>query len=138
MSNVSAAEFESLELNGVVLKPRQKLSSLKLGDDDTFFLKLKKATPSFPSFSLADEDGEINKLDENASEDGSKDDKVQDKKEADTNEKEEGPKGPEDEEKDKKKEKKEEFKGFAVTRKDIVDKVRFRSLAILRHVIDMS
>jgi hypothetical protein len=123
LSNVSAAEFESLELNGEVLKPRQKLSSLKLGDDATFFLKLKKSTPSFPSFPLDDEeDGEPKKLDENASEEGNNNNEDKDKKEEENGEKEEGPKGPDGEEKEKKKEKKEEFKGFAVTRKDIVDK----------------
>lgn len=124
LSNVSASEFESVSLNDEVLKPRQKLSALKLTEDSTFFLKLKKATPSFPSFPFGDEeDSEApKKLDENGSEEGDKDEKKEDEKEV---EKEEGPKGPDavEEEKDKKKEKKEEHKGFAVTRKDIIDKV---------------
>lgn len=126
LSNVSASEFESLELNGEVLKPRQKLSALKLNDDSTFFLRLKKATPSFNLFGDNDEDAEPKKLDDNASQDGDKEDKEEEKKEEENGEKEQGPKGPDaEEEKDKKKEKKEEFKGFAVTRKDIIDKVIF-------------
>jgi hypothetical protein len=138
LSNVSAAEFESLELNGEVLKPRQKLSSLKLGDDATFFLKLKKSTPSFPSFPLDDEeDGEPKKLDENASEEGNNNNEDKDKKEEENGEKEEGPKGPDGEEKEKKKEKKEEFKGFAVTRKDIVDKVCSKGCFIGQGIDDL-
>ena len=107
-------------MNGEVLKPRQKLSSLKLDDESTFFLKLKKSIPAFSPFSLGSDE-----LDENKGLDATQPNH-EEKKEDENDEKEQGTNGPngDTEEKETKKDKKEEFKGFAVTRKDIVDKVR--------------